>query len=39
MQDIAVRESSFDGIRLRNALYIDKTEQIYNNLLKRKGRK
>ena len=38
MKDILVGESSFDEMRKINALYIDKTEQIYNNLLKRKGR-
>jgi hypothetical protein len=30
IQDILAGESSFDRIRLRNALYIDKTKQIYN---------
>ena len=33
---IFVGESSFDYIRLNNGLYIDKTKEIYNNLLESK---
>ena len=38
-QSIITSASSFDGIRSNNGLYVDKTKQVYDNILKMKGEK
>ena len=38
-QSIITSASSFDGIRSNNGLYVDKTKQIYDNILKMRGEK
>ncbi len=38
-QDIITSASSFDNIRTNNCLYVDKTQHIYDNILKKRGDK
>ncbi len=38
-QDIITSASSFDNIRTNNCLYVDKTQHIYDNILKKRGEK